>query len=195
MVSGVGGVANSYNVHSDGSEGFFLEVGDSADSITSGKTIFEAFGGVDIQTEGSKISAQQYSNIKKLHDEISELTGVGIDLEWVCEEGTEEVTMLQWRPLPKRIDNAESSVIEFTHVLKEDESLDSLISILESVPEGKGRIELMGNRDLDAFKGEFFAIIAVHSNRIAEIVTQENIPLTSHFANICGTLGIKLRKL
>jgi len=193
MVDGIGGV-----VFSQG-ERIIIEVAESADGVTSGEkeaSRYEITENGELQKLSGIINVDKktLSEIKKIVSRIRNSKRTDVDIEWAIDE-QKKLWILQVRNLPKTIDSLAEKTISFTEELKSPEDLTALSQKLSALP-GSGVLVLRGKKwDLDAFQGFLFTSIAKHGDKIAEIWTEENILLTSHFANICNSLGIKIKTI
>lgn len=122
-----------------------------------------------------------------LHAE--QVLGGKVDMEFVVNrEG--EVFILQLRSLHDRI----SLPVNENGIQPVDVKIDTLTD-LRNLVVGKNeklRINLGGGVNIDQFQGDLFRFLVRNRNTIKEVVLPKRIPRTSHFANICINLGIKL---
>ncbi|OGK15457.1 hypothetical protein A2862_01560 [Candidatus Roizmanbacteria bacterium RIFCSPHIGHO2_01_FULL_38_41] len=196
FIQGVGGVAFTRNLHGD-TDGCIIELSHQASDITSGNGNFTQ---LKIDTDGrvqkigdAELSEAHRNQIQGLVQQIKELKRVDVDLEWVVDnDGT--LWVLQVRSLPHKKTSEVQVKPEFDVNLEAGQGFDELAHLLLT-QEGKVRVILKGERNLDAFQGDLFKVIIQQGQRICEIWTEEAVPLTSHFANICGSFGIKLQTL
>ncbi len=57
---------------------------------------------------------------------------------------------------------------------------------------GPSRLWISPDVDIEMFQGELFRRLVINRSDVKEIVLPRRIPRTSHFANICLGLGIRL---
>lgn len=196
LIEGKGGVIFTQDLH--GTDGnLIIELGNSAENITSGNgsfTRYEVKDNVLQRTEGTEIvSLNTLQKLVALTRQIQLFKGKDIDMEWV-EDNIGNLWILQARSLPTQDKGIVDRSSSFKLQLNLDEDIEYVHRQLESNT-GIGDIELVGHRNLEAFQGDLFRIIARHGRRIGQILHRQEIPQTSHFANICGSFGIKLRRL
>lgn len=197
FIKGKGGAAFSKNLHGD-EDVCIVDVANNPSIISSGNGEFSEFiitrdGQINL-IKGEMITDwQTISKVTKIVASIREITGKEVDMEWVQDESG-RMWILQARTLnSKELEKTVERKVDWSVVLKPQEDIEFLNSKLRD-KDGLFSLTLMGRRNLDAFQGELFTAVARFGNRIVEIVHEEDIPLTSHFANICASLGIKLKK-
>lgn len=122
-----------------------------------------------------------------LHAE--QVLGGKVDMEFVINKGG-EIFILQLRSLHDRV----SLPVNENDGQPVDVKIDSLVDLRTLIvrKDEKLRIDLGKEINIDQFQGDLFRFLVKNRNCIKEIVLRKRIPRTSHFANICTNLGIKL---
>ena len=197
FIEGRGGTAFTKNFHGQ-ADTCVIDIASSPDVISSGRGNFSEFevqigGKIDLVKGKEVVDVQVINQVAQIIESIHGITGRETDMEWV-QDRQGRLWVLQVRTLPNQVDEK--------HVQKEAsqritiEQGQDLIPLMANFAVSTDLIELVlrGERNMDAFQGELFSTIAQIGNRIAQIVHEEDIPLTSHFANICASLGIRLVK-
>ncbi len=198
FIKGKGGTAFSKNLHGN-EDACIVDVANNPSMVSSGSNEFSEFiitrdGQMNLVKGEMIIDWQTISKVTKIVTSIREITGREVDMEWVQDESG-RIWILQARTLnSKELEEAIEKKVDWSVVLKPQEDIEFLNSKL-SDKDGLFSLTLIGRRNLDAFQGELFAAIAKFGNKIVEILHEEDIPLTSHFANICASLGIRLKKM
>ena len=193
MVDGIGGV-----VFSQG-EKIIIDVAKSADCVTSGGKETSRYETTDSgelkQLSGNiNIDKKTLDEIKGIVSKIKRSKRADVDIEWAIDE-QKKLWILQVRNLPRTADKLVKKTIGFTEELNSPEDLNNLSQKLSNL-QGSGVLVLKGKDwDLDAFQGFLFTLIAKHGDKVAAIFTEEDILLTSHFANICNSLGIIIKTI
>lgn len=187
FIEGPGGVAFS---KSD-MDGWELVVGASPSSIVSGgeKGSYETFSS-DRSPNGVVSRWVTNNHIVEMGELISqaeEFFGTPVDIEFVV-DGNEKLMILQLRPLHF----TKNPVYEKQLGKMRDVNVGKL-GDLESVSSNGDILRLvLGDFNTDQFLGDLFRWLVINSNDIGEIVLPVPIARTSHFANICINLGIRL---
>lgn len=191
MIEGNGGVAFSHNVHGTDTQDIIIEVGSTIDGVTSGSLDFSRFDSSIQQENTDQIEDVILEKVRDLVQRFATLSGSGVDIEWVEKDGN--IILLQQRSLPAIVEDSQQRTDEAFLDFRIDER-DDLPALLESIKglDGKARLIIEGKHDLDKFQGDLFKILALNGRKIGEIVLTEDIPMTSHFANICSSLGIRI---
>ncbi len=137
--------------------------------------------------ESNLLTVQQTSEIIWIAQKVEKLFGPS-DIEFVIDPQTQRIKILQMRSLKKQavLDENGEAIQARTTILIDD---------LEFLPALEGdliNIKIDDDIDLEKFQGQLFRWIITNNNKIVEITLGKKIPLTCHFANIVGCLGIKL---
>lgn len=196
FVPGIGGVAFTKDLHSQ-KHGVVIEASNDSVSVTAGKNGHSRYeenseGLIEHIAGEIKILPKNLEKIRDISARIKEIKGADVDIEWVQDhEG--KLWILQMRALPKELHFSTESEPEFLLEIPSDQPLNTLTNRLQQET-GSGILHLRGDqRDLDAFQGELFGIVAKNKKKITEIWLDRPIPTTSHFANICASLGIRIK--
>ncbi len=187
FVKGKVGTSYSRDVQSS-EDGILVEFGESANEVTSGGTLFESRTENDFIQGSGQVNLQEVFQVTR---KIKALKKEDVDIEWVVDKNG-KTWFLQMRTLPGKSKKIEEKISNISFVLEDDQSLKPIIEGMKST-DRIATIVLKGkNRNLDTFQGELFTMIAQYGKRIAEIQTEQVIPHTSHFSNICSSLDIRL---
>lgn len=198
MINGIGGVAFSKDLQSESGK-CTIDVAQKPWMITERQKEEEnEFTEFVLNDEELKvicgnpqmISPEKLREVKSTLKKIEGLTNEEIDLEWAINKDG-KIWVLQARVLPTRKIITQEKIALSQIILKPEQSL-TVLDELFRLTTNNVRIVIKGNFNLDAFQAELFKFLIMHENRIAEISLDKPIPLTSHFCNICGALGIKI---
>lgn len=190
FIEGRGGAAFSRGNGND----WEIVVAESPSEVVSGaKEKFDSFKktGVNISENAGNdfISRTKVLKIGQMIIKAEKAIGQPVDFEFVV-DSKGKVWILQLRSLKNFEESTSSGHLEPLRPLRisQLEELDHLKII------GSDKISLkLGNEiNIDQFQGNLFRWLTANREKIKEIVLTNRIPRTSHFANICINLGIKL---
>lgn len=184
---GIGGVAFSDK------EGWEVVFGDSVqDVVREGGMAFDSFKNSDDSirkvVERGLVGDEMAKKVGEMVVKAEKMLGGRVDMEFVLDEN--EVKVLQLRMLGEK-----SS--EETSRTQNVDLVDFRISKLEDVDmldavSGNARLWLGDQIDVEKFQGLLFRSLVKNKQSIKEVVLSKRVPRTSHFANICHNLDIKL---
>ncbi len=196
MIDGAGGIAFSANPQNPEEKEIIINAGpspeDIADGVSHGFSTYRIKEGEIVEANGPEyLPLEKIKQIGTLVSELKENFGRELDIEWVVKDN--QIYLLQCRdllmPAKEYLERTADNFLE----LNDGEELSSLEKELEKP--GNYGIKLHGQRNLDAFQSSLFRSISKYGNNIEEIQTEDRVPETSHFANICSSYGIKLKRI
>lgn len=197
MTNGIGGVAFSRGIHSD-EDSMIIEGTTNTKGVTSGNGNFFRLQLQDDETiknvSGEALIDQD--TVKKIRQtlrSIQEFKNRDIDVEWVVDQEG-KLWILQIRTLPISVPNESVKTAKRIITLDNSLGLEWLENTLEE-SEDMAEIVIRGDRHLDAYQGDLFTLLIKYGSRISKITTEHRVPLTSHFANVCGVLGIRIKEM
>lgn len=187
---GIGGVVFTGN----NGDSFEVVVGSSPGSVVSARegTTFDSMkktnGNSSVKLSANLVNVSRLEKIGGMALLAEELLGTGIDIEFLIKN--DQFKILQMRSLKV---NSGDKVLD-TEEEFGGETKDVNINTVddEIVLNGPTRLVISREIDLDQFQGKLFRMLVTNRNNIREIKLNRRIPRTSHFANICLGLRIKL---
>lgn len=188
FVNGRGGAVFSNGNGSDWS----VFTGENPGAIVSGGDDFDRIE----KKEGNIFEEAQHNWVEReLVDTIGEMSllaeavlGGKVDMEFLIDEG--RIKILQLRML-NSVEKVGNPRFEKAEIWYEVSSIENIAGFEFETGEKIGLI-LDSGVNIDQFQGELFRCLVRNKGMIVEINLRNKIPMTSHFANICLNLGIKL---
>lgn len=203
VISGPGGSAFSA-VDRDGWE---IVVAESPQTVVGAEDAkFDSFkksGGrvVGVENIGILTNAQ-LEEVGDALETAERMLGSRVDIEFVLQD--ERIIILQLRTMNDRshrndriVGFGASEQLAVRGLRETPESRFCLsdlsqLEMLEGLDDAPSVLELDAEIDLDKFQGELFRYLVRNKSSLKKIVLNRRIPRTSHFANICNSLGLEL---
>jgi len=142
---------------------------------------------ISVNLSAKLVNALQLEEIGKLALVAEKIFGTGVDVEFLIKNN--KLRVLQLRSL-KTVENEDLKTIEELDGVIKDVNIDTVDD--KVVLTGPVRLLISDKIDLDQFQGKLFRTLVSNRKNIREIKLSRRIPRTSHFANICLGLNIKL---
>lgn len=187
-VDGRGGVVFSGGNSSDWS----VFTGATPGHIVSGDSQFDSIEkrGSRIQTslKNGWVEAETVNLLGEMSVLGEEVLGGKADIEFVV--GIEGIKILQLRMLNEKSEATKRKIEK----PKRWFNLTETKNLADVTIDGSDPVGLIvdSSMNIEQFQGELFRCLVRNKNRITEVNLPKKIPGTSHFANICLNLGIKL---
>jgi len=185
FIEGNGGVVFSGGNGHD----FEVVVGESPEAIVSGSegefdSVKRAGGTSKSNLRAGIISAVEAEEIGEMAIRAEVATGGKVDIEFVVTDTG--LWILQMRSLPsmESTPHKDQDQIELEEVVVGPGNGWAL--------RGPSKLIVSSEVDIEMFQGELFRRLVINRSHVKEIVLSRRIPRTSHFANICLGLGIRL---
>ena len=167
---------------------FHLDLGVSPQHVVRGDTGTTAIDSQTLTGDLSQIDTQVREVIEDAF-KVEKMMGRGVDMEFaITHQG---VRFLQKRNLPAVKNEIAETVEQVPSVEVKIDQLSDLTDL--EFPNGtKAQLTLSSAIDTEQFQGSLFRWLVKHKSFVKEIKLPRPIAMTSHFANICQQLGIKI---
>ena len=193
LIEGKGGVI----ITSGNVKDWELSVGKSAQHVVKdGETGFDSYRSIDgalkYRSDNKILKQNEVLMIAEAALKAERLLKTPVDIEFVFDKG--KLLILQLRSASNQGDtqaysSESTNEMETTTTLQVDD-----LATLYSLGQSQTNFKLRVGKDIDIgqFQGELLRFLVVNRNRLRGLILERRIPRTSHLANICANLGIKI---